>query len=299
MNSSEVTRSKDGVPQWNGDASTYQEYEEQALQWEQSIPYHKRYLAGPKLVAELSGPARKHVTGKRPQWLSFNGGVQHLLEHLRECLGRPTIPELTEFLNRYFRQSRRKKFETMNTYITRKTEVYHRARQALARVQKFYGQRHQPRHHTWERRDSMTWSHNTWEDWQWHNPEPHSQDHAESDHPGDEEQWYEPMSEAPASNSWHHSRRESDDEPWKLHTEELLPEFLQGWYLLMDSGLESTERNMIQTALQDDFSLQRVSRELRLQWPDEELRRHDQNSRHAGFWADDGGDYEPDFTDYQ
>ncbi|CAK9029989.1 unnamed protein product, partial [Durusdinium trenchii] len=29
----------------------------------------------------------------------------------------------------------------MNTYITRKTEVYHRARQALARVQKFYGQR--------------------------------------------------------------------------------------------------------------------------------------------------------------
>ena len=296
MNSSEVTRSKDGVPQWNGDASTYQEYEEQALQWEQSIPYHKRYLAGPKLVAELSGPARKHVTGKRPQWLSFNGGVQHLLEHLRECLGRPTIPELTEFLNRYFRQSRRKKFETMNTYITRKTD---RARQALARVQKFYGQRHQPRHHTWERRDSMTWSHNTWEDWQWHNPEPHSQDHAESDHPGDEEQWYEPMSEAPASNSWHHSRRESDDEPWKLHTEELLPEFLQGWYLLMDSGLESTERNMIQTALQDDFSLQRVSRELRLQWPDEELRRHDQNSRHAGFWADDGGDYEPDFIDYQ
>ena len=64
LGSTEVTRSKDGVPQWDGDATKFQEYEEQALQWEQSIPYHKRYLAGPKLVAELSGPARKHVTGK-------------------------------------------------------------------------------------------------------------------------------------------------------------------------------------------------------------------------------------------
>lgn len=83
MSSGEIQRSKDGVPAWDGDATSFQDYEEQALQWEQGLPYHKRYLAGPKLVAELTGPARKYVMGKRPQWLSFNGGVVHLLQHPR------------------------------------------------------------------------------------------------------------------------------------------------------------------------------------------------------------------------
>ena len=82
--SSGVTRSKDGVPQWSGDSSQFQEYEELCLQWEQSIQYQKRYLAGPKLVAELSGTARKFVVGKRPNWVSFNGGVEHLMNHLRQ-----------------------------------------------------------------------------------------------------------------------------------------------------------------------------------------------------------------------
>ena len=110
----EISRSKDGVRQWSGDAASYQEYEEQALQWEQSVEHKKRYLCGPKLIQEMSGTARKLVTGKRPDWLSFNGGVAHLMKHLRSSLGRPQIPELSEYLNRYFKQSRRRKFETMS-----------------------------------------------------------------------------------------------------------------------------------------------------------------------------------------
>ena len=144
MSGSGPTRSKEGVPQWDGDSATFQDFEEQSLQWEQSVAWHKRYLCGPKLIAELSGPARKHVTGKRPDWVSYDGGVTHLLRHLRDCLGRPAIPEMTEHLNRYFRQSRRKRFETMNAYVTRKTETYHRARQALSRIQQLH-ERHSAR----------------------------------------------------------------------------------------------------------------------------------------------------------
>ena len=126
VNMVEISRSKDGVPQWSGDAASYQEYEEQALQWEQSIAHGKRYLCGPRMIQEMSGTARKLVTGERPDWLSFNGGV------VRRSLGRPQIPELSEYLNKYFKQSRRRK--SMNQYIVRKTEVYQRAKQALARV---------------------------------------------------------------------------------------------------------------------------------------------------------------------
>ena len=131
----EITRSRDGVPQWSGDAANFQDYEDAALLWEQGIPYHKRYLCGPGLVGELSGTAKKFVLGKRATWVSFEGGVQHLLSHLRASLGKPRIPELSEMLNKYFRQSSRKKMETMSDYIVRKTDVYNRARQALSRVQ--------------------------------------------------------------------------------------------------------------------------------------------------------------------
>eukprot|EP00434_Breviolum_minutum_P007591 symbB.v1.2.006699.t1/scaffold404.1/size210989/5 len=144
-------RTKDGVPVWNGEASTFQSYEERALQWEQGVQWNKRYLCGPRLVSELTGTARKLIVGKLPDWLSFNGGVQYLLEHLRVSLGRPQISDMTDHLNRYFKSTKRKKMESMNDYITRKTEAYERARQALVRVERQYGKDH--------RRDDWT---------QWH-----------------------------------------------------------------------------------------------------------------------------------
>ena len=309
-----VQKSKDGVPQWDGDSASFQEYEETALQWEQSIAYHKRYLAGPRLVAELSGSARKHVMGKRPEWLSYDGGVAHLLSHLRNCLGRPTIPELTEFLNRYFRQSRRRRFETMNQYITRKNEIYHRARQALSRVQSHYQRDRDPRpawqgKHWWQP-PHQTW----WEGWQ---PETPSEAPVSEVEPGasepaavgseptggpadDDDRWehyvhhtsshyqsWQWTSQPKASYGSGSTYDPSEDEPWKLHTDELLPEFLQGWYMLIDAGLDSTSRNMVQTALKEDYRVNRVSQELRQQWPDDDLKKFDQQNKGTAYLQDE------------
>ena len=96
---------------------------ETALQWEQGIAWHKRSLCGPRLVSELQGTARRIIIGKRPDWVSFNGGVQYLMEHLRKVLGRPQISDMTEHLNRYFKSTKRRRLETMNEYVTRKTEA--------------------------------------------------------------------------------------------------------------------------------------------------------------------------------
>ena len=301
-----LPRSKDGIPQWDGEAASFQEYEEQSLQWEQSQAFHKRYLCGPKLIAELSGAARKHVMGKRPDWVSYNGGVSHLLRHLRSCLGRPTIPEMTEYLNKYFRQSRRRRMETMNAYITRKMETYHRARQALSRVEHYYkSHRHGPLRHQWH---DWEWNRQQWWDWPDHQSQSETQNSTNNtsqqsgqDEEDEEEQWYDAEATSQSYN-WRHSQYGSssyhheEDEHWKLNTDELLPEFLQGWYLLVDSGLEASERNLIQTAIQEDFSVDRVSRELRRQWPDDELRRRDQTTKQSGFWQDEQLDYEDEET---
>ena len=104
------------------------------LAMEQSIAVQKRYLCGPRLAAELSGSARRLVAGKKPNWLSHNGGMTELLQHLRASLGRPQVSELTDLLSKYFKGSRKRPTEGMNEYITRKSEVYMRACQALRRV---------------------------------------------------------------------------------------------------------------------------------------------------------------------
>ncbi len=288
--SSGVTRSKEGVPQWSGDSVQFQEYEEMCLQWEQSIQYQKRYLAGPRLVAELSGTARKFVVGKKPNWISYNGGVGHLMNHLRQHLGRPQIPELSEILNKYFRYSRRQKYESMNSYIVRKTEVYARARQALARVMDSFDKK---KHGNWWRQDRSWWS-NSWHGSSWRshsswweeeeNPWHDARD--EDDEPGEAQA---SVDGAVPTSDWGTARpyEEDEDEDWTGSSTELLPDFLQGWYLLADAGLTSYEKNLIQTAVAGDFSLMRIAQELRSQWTEEELQKRDQNQKQSGFWQDE------------
>ena len=307
-----ISRNKDGVPQWGGDAASFQQYEEEALQWEQSIAYGKRYLCGPKLIQEMSGTARKYVTGKRPDWLSFNGGVAHLMQHLRRGLGRPQIPELSEFLNRYFKQSRRKRLENMNQYIVRKTEVYQRARQALARVLTHQG----AQAGQWTQRQQ--WEGSYWNSsWQSARPRQNGrstgqasrEDPVPEDDPwararpaGDESaEEFQDAEDGDAYSNWYGSNQSHwhppENETWIYDTPELLPDFLQGWYLLMDVNLNRSEKNLIQTAVRGDFSSERIAQELRTQWPEDELREHDQGMKQASYWQDDLDDHGEDWRD--
>ena len=306
-----IERNKEGVPCWDGDASTFQEYAEVAALWEQSIPYHKRYLAGPKLINELTGTARRFVMAKDPTWVSYEGGVQVLLDYLRQNLGLPQMSELSDFMAKYFRFSKRRRNESMNDYITRKAELYARTKYSLSRVQ----QRYEPKKTPSSRSDpgpsdlrrSLTngsgppseapeapephdlprpgwnagpphvedwlrdteepedpWSGYRRDQWSWHDWQPSSQWH--------ERQWY------PNKNNY-----QSSGQLWDHDGPELLPDFVQGWFLLQDAGLETAERNLVLAALKNDFSVLRVAQELRNQWGDEDLRRRDMSQRGAAW----------------
>eukprot|EP00439_Symbiodinium_sp_Y106_P027518 s3655_g3.t1 len=77
---------------------------------------------------------------------------------------------------------------------------------------------------------------------------------------------------------------------------ELLPDYVQGWYLLQDAGLTTHERNVVQTALQGDFSLQKVAQELRNQWSGADLLKRESGHRQSGYLGEHM-DYEPDDND--
>ena len=49
MASDGIARSKDGVPQWNGDPTLFQAYEEESLLCVETQAYHKRHMCVPEV----------------------------------------------------------------------------------------------------------------------------------------------------------------------------------------------------------------------------------------------------------
>ena len=79
----------------------------------------------------------------------------------------------------------------------------------------------------------------------------------------------------------------------------LLRDFVQGWFLLQESGLETSEKNLILAALKGECSFDRVAQELRNQWNEDDLKRRDQGGRSVSAWmADEGDDHHPFEADH-
>ncbi|CAE7233778.1 RE1 [Symbiodinium sp. KB8] len=321
--SSHAARTKDGIPTWGGEASSFVQYEEAALLWEQSLTWEKRYTAGPRLVQELTGAAKRFVAGQPAGWVAWRGGVTVLMDHLRKALGKPRVNEVTDLLATYFKGTKRRSGESMNEYITRKNEAYMRATQALRRVQPHYeaGDTRPPltAWNTGRRSSGDSWSvgwHRQWSpsgdgdgaategvteeategstraseaqesqgagSWNW-----------SGHHPGwlswQGGSWQPYWHGAGSSWSWSTTSADNRSESSELGSLELLPAFIQGWYLLTDSNLDHSERNLVVTALNGNFSPQRVGQELRNQFPEGETRRRD-GRRFQGFMGEKAED---------
>ena len=154
---SATSRTKEGVPTWNGEANSFVSYEESTLLWEQALTWEKRYTAGPKLVQELTGAARRLVAGQPAGWVAYR------MDHLRNALGKPRVNEVTDLLATYFKGCKRKSHESMNDYVTKKFEAYYRASQALKRVAPHYTSASNTttyEYPSWSRRSSVesTWT---------------------------------------------------------------------------------------------------------------------------------------------
>ncbi|CAE7454866.1 unnamed protein product [Symbiodinium sp. CCMP2592] len=292
---------RNALPTWNGDAATFQEYEEACLLWEQATAWEKRYLCGPKLAAALTGSAKRHVSGKNPSWLSHGRGVNDLLNHLRSSLGRPQVSDLTDHLSRYFKGSRRRSGESVNDYISRKSEIYLRACQALQRVSPLQKTKARPKASGtgW---NTPTWSRRTSYDAgdRGETVDAEAEDGSEENQRSEQDagswrddQWSNRSSWASGwGSSWWGSQwswsayQAYDGYATEPSTPELLPDYVQGWYLLHDSGLSGQERNVVQTALQGDFSVARVAQELRNQCAVLDSQRREYGARGSGYLSD-------------
>ena len=305
------------IPSWDGSSESFQEYCEAAMLYEQTTKIQDRYLAAPRLIGGLQGAAKRLIVGQRPDWVSYNGGVAHLLDHLRKCLGKPQVPELTDLLAKYFKNSKRRQGELMGEYITRKCELYVRAQQSMNRIK--------PYHDKYEVRSPVDWT-GTW------NPSSRrssvdSRTSTEGGNDGAEAEATQAaaptassgptMGDAPSSaanqaestaqnwgdwswygygNGWNRSGQQtwnwySGDWSEKSYYSgsgnpslpELVPEFVQAWLLLQDAGLEPHEKNTVIVATQGEMTLQRVAQELRNQFADIDIKKRDASKKYHGY----------------
>ena len=138
MGEESVSRTKDGVPTFDGTADKLNLYREEALQYLFTLEHHKRYLAGPRLAQALTGIARtvirKRLAGD-PQWLAHPRGAYDVLEHLERCIGQPSLLQASQHIQKFFYQLKRKRFESMTAWTNRHSEALWEASRALRLVQ--------------------------------------------------------------------------------------------------------------------------------------------------------------------
>lgn len=299
-----VTRSKDGIPSWDGTPSSWSEYRKAAYSYEETVKWESRYLCGPRLAVELTGAAKMALANKKRGWLSTQDGVDRLLNCLRETMAEPALPEVSNQLKVYFRLLKRKRGESMTAFIARHREEYARTCKALTRVMR--EQRTLPNQHTDAWRSGRRSSTSTATP-----PTPSSQTMRSDSQGGSQHSYMDTMDEEAEEGSaegpeeswtdddwwwwWYHGWYQDTWEPIVEEVDsddeedfvEILPDVIKGWLLLEKASIEPMERSLIQSEIRNNFSLASVESALRSHFTDDMIKRRDGEAKHSFFGEDD------------
>ena len=305
------------VPRYDGTPEQLPAYREKAIQYTMGMEWHKRYLCGPRLLANLTGVAKtitRPETLKNPQWLSHPRGTYTLLEFLESHLSRPSLVDASRHVLKYFYNLGRQRGESMTEWISRHSESLWEASIALRRVQRDH-EGHMPRPGRHRESREQTW--------------PSEAMSRASDHVTvrsgpfrddgrldelDDEQYPSTTSNQGEDhwswNDWGQSWTESQDKwgkaswysdeyapphSWDASDEIFIPEFLAGFLLLHRSGLEPSEKANILGSIRGEFSTTSVGRALREQWSDQDLAKRDKSKGPSACFVEDYEDVDEAF----
>ena len=317
-----VTRNKDGVPGWGGEPSSWNEYKAAARLYVASTKFELRYTCGPRLAAELTGAARTAIQGQRSTWLSSASGAEVLLRHLQDAIGEPALPEVGNFMRQYFRVLRRKKGESMTSFCVRHREEYDRMCRSLGRMLRENGDKKSKQ---WSQvpRGSGTGTTSvdgsdpgvgavTGSAGEAEGSTTASDPQAAQTTPGgtadgawttssctwNNTSWY--------SNWWYHAWASNGDwqgNRWGVSTDmplpedeeeddmiQVLPDAVQGWFLLDKCGLDPLEKSVIQGDLKGNFTLAGVENSLRSHWTDDQVKKRDGEPKYQAHLGNDQED---------
>ena len=308
MGDESVSRTKDGVPTFDGTADKLNLYREEALQYLFTLEHHKRYLAGPRLAQALTGIARtvirKRLAGD-PQWLAHPRGGYDLLEHLERCIGQPSLLQASQHIQKFFYQLKRKRFESMTAWTNRHSEALWEASRALRLVQSDLGTSVST-----GRGMSEPSSGRSSTDWRnYKRDRPRQAQSSDDQGPfGDNGRLREEEDEWGAADEgvhsdagwswkssdwadWYWGSWKSDEyappASWSAEAPDFIPDHLTGFLLLQRSGLDAGERANVLAAIKGNISVVSVEQALKEQWTDEDLMKRDKQYHQAQLVLED------------
>ena len=191
--------------------------------------------------------------------------METLLRFLRTHCAKLALPDMGSHLQAFFFKLKRKKYEPMATWSTRYRNEYTKVRRALARLQRTEAPDEHPYFSPQEDQSWNWFEKNSEEVMEW---EERSDAHSSS---WSSWNW----------NSWKTNRGNTWNEITTLRDEDyddappLFPEPVLAWFFLQKSGLEARERNMILAATGNKYQLDQVEQAMKIQFPDDEIRYHD------------------------
>ena len=125
-----------GVPSWDGDPVTLDDYETESLWYRQGLKANERNLAASRLWQNLRGSARNAVRHCLPGDFEGDEGVEKLLKYLRGSpLGRQPLPDAYKKIDSYH-EIKRRMGEPPGEYILREKTAFENMEQALMRLRK-------------------------------------------------------------------------------------------------------------------------------------------------------------------
>ena len=288
-----IAKTSDGVPRFDGSPELLASYREEAVQYLMTFEYKKRYIAGPRLLRELEGTAKlviRSETLRNPQWVSHPRGVYTLLDYLESAIARPSLPEASRFVTKFFYGTYRKKNESMTSWVTRHAEALWEASQALRKVQKEYGPGIRK---GWSSQSAS--SEADQQSQHGRNEGPFRDDGRLDENEEEEMGWWQDRQWRAwsewSSGSWK-TKEYEPPESWDTSSEIFIPEFLAGFLLLNRSGLDANERGNILAAIRGEFSTEGVGKALREQWTDEDLLKRDRLKMGSALYAEEEEDNE-------
>ena len=326
----ELKYSRDGIPIYGGEPELFEAYKEAAREYVETTEFHKRYLTGPRLAAQVQGRAKTAIRAKtaaNPSWLTRSEGAELLLQCLEEKLSQEPLEEVQKCFSNFFQSTRRRRGEGMGAFINRHEESFWRCNRALRKAQKEHGGKlgmpglpeliQTPAASSYELDSGSAMGEP--------NAEVEGAEEPAEAELGLSETGLHGSQRAPTDgNSWTTSQNwwetgygygygysdygnsgwskqswsqpptawsQSADADLEKKAKPFLPDFLLAWMLLQKAGLTTAERNNVMTIAGAVFNYDAIAKALKKAWPDEELTKRDRQHGGHGMMADDNDAY--------
>ena len=128
---------RDQIPEWDGQASTLERFEEDVLIFTHAVPKDRKVTLGPKLLQQFPKRSPQGEIGLellKSGVLQLEDGATQLLNFIRLRLGKDLQRDVSEHYKRFLHRSARLYQQSMQHYIAEESNLHERALQAVKSV---------------------------------------------------------------------------------------------------------------------------------------------------------------------